>query len=324
MEYQVGKNIRILRKKRQIHQEDLAETLGVTVQAISKWEAGKANPDLMLLPRLAEYFGVTIDSLFFMNESANSLTEAQTDQSEQNFKVREAVAQEQMPMPFLPSWGFFTPTEEKLCLLGDVRGKTILEISCANGKSLAWLGEKGAKELWGTEISAGLIRQAKKLFEQKNLKAKLFVSPMELDPGLPHGYFDLVICHDCIGWSVDLDKTIMRAAEYLKSGGRFIFSWDNPLMKCIDSENGQYILTQSYLEERDIELYKFNQTFYMHHWKLSTYINSLANHGFHVERMIEESEYDEKEAEIFREGMYFSADRAKLINPKFIIKARKL
>jgi len=183
---------------------------------------------------------------------------------------------------------------------------------------------KGRKRIMGNGDFRWLDPASKKPFSAKKLEAKLFVSPMELDPGLPHGYFDLVICHDCIGWSVDLDKTILRAAEYLKSGGRFIFSWDNPLMKCIDSENGQYILTQSYLEERDIELYKFNQTFYMHHRKLSTYVNSLANHGFHIERMVEESEYNEKEAEIFREGMYFSADRAKLINPKFIIKTRKL
>ncbi len=55
MKYQVGKNIGILRRKKLIHQEDLAETIGVTVQAVSKWEAGKANPDLALLPRLAEY-----------------------------------------------------------------------------------------------------------------------------------------------------------------------------------------------------------------------------------------------------------------------------
>ena len=64
MEIQIGKNIRSLRCRRLVSQEDLAQTMGVTVQAISKWETGKANPDLQLLPKLAEYFGVTIDSLF--------------------------------------------------------------------------------------------------------------------------------------------------------------------------------------------------------------------------------------------------------------------
>lgn len=60
MKIQIGQNIRSLRRKRQVSQEDLAETMGVTVQAISKWETGKANPDLMLLPKLAEYFGLSL------------------------------------------------------------------------------------------------------------------------------------------------------------------------------------------------------------------------------------------------------------------------
>lgn len=40
MKIQIGQNIRSLRRKRQVSQEDLAETMGVTVQAISKWETG--------------------------------------------------------------------------------------------------------------------------------------------------------------------------------------------------------------------------------------------------------------------------------------------
>lgn len=44
MKIQIGQNICSLRRKRQVSQEDLAETMRVIVQAISKWETGKANP----------------------------------------------------------------------------------------------------------------------------------------------------------------------------------------------------------------------------------------------------------------------------------------
>lgn len=64
MEQHIGKNIQTLRKERGVSQSDLAAALGVTVQAVSKWETGKANPDLYLLPRLADYFRVSIDRLF--------------------------------------------------------------------------------------------------------------------------------------------------------------------------------------------------------------------------------------------------------------------
>lgn len=43
MKIQVGQNIRFLRHKRKVSQEDLAETMGVTVQAISKWETGVSH-----------------------------------------------------------------------------------------------------------------------------------------------------------------------------------------------------------------------------------------------------------------------------------------
>lgn len=320
MECQIGKNIKLLRKRRYVSREDLAEAMGITVQAVCKWETEKANPDLALLPKLAEYFGVTIDSLF-MAETPEGLPE---DLIEQDLKGWEAVAETEMQMPSLPSWGFFTPTEDTLCLLGDVRGKNVLEIACGSANSLNWLGEKGAKELWGLDISAGQIKRAKQLLKENGREAKLFVSPMESDPGLPHGHFDIVFCIYGFGWSVDLDKTVIRAAEYLKPGGRLVFSWDNPLMKCIDSKNGQYLLNRSYLKESSIDIHNMGHIFHMHHRKLSTYLNCLANHGFLIEQVVEESAYDENEAKVFNEGKYYSADRASLINPNFIVKARKL
>lgn len=45
-------------------QEELAGALNVTYQAVSKWENETAQPDIMMMPALASYFGVTIDELF--------------------------------------------------------------------------------------------------------------------------------------------------------------------------------------------------------------------------------------------------------------------
>ena len=53
-----------LRKSAGMTQGALAEKLGVTFQAVSKWENGLAMPDITFLPRLSEIFGVTVDSLF--------------------------------------------------------------------------------------------------------------------------------------------------------------------------------------------------------------------------------------------------------------------
>lgn len=59
----LAENIAILRKKRKITQEQLAEFCGVTKASVSKWETRQSIPDIMLLPRLAGFFGITIDEL---------------------------------------------------------------------------------------------------------------------------------------------------------------------------------------------------------------------------------------------------------------------
>ena len=49
-------------------QEELAEKLNIGFQAVSKWETGTTTPDIALLPKIALYFGVSMDTLFSMNE----------------------------------------------------------------------------------------------------------------------------------------------------------------------------------------------------------------------------------------------------------------
>ena len=57
-------NIQKFRKKSGYTQEKLAEKLGVSFQAVSKWENAKSSPDILFLPVMAELFGCYIDELF--------------------------------------------------------------------------------------------------------------------------------------------------------------------------------------------------------------------------------------------------------------------
>ncbi len=60
----IGTNIRTLRTKHNWTQEQLAEKLGISYQAVSKWENHQNTPDITLLPTLASLFGISIDALF--------------------------------------------------------------------------------------------------------------------------------------------------------------------------------------------------------------------------------------------------------------------
>lgn len=64
MNIYLSENIKKLRKQRGLTQERLADSLGVTFQAVSKWERGESFPDIVTLPVIAAFFDTTIDELF--------------------------------------------------------------------------------------------------------------------------------------------------------------------------------------------------------------------------------------------------------------------
>lgn len=70
MKIEIGKNIRSLRQAKQITQEQLADYLGMTPQAVSRWENGSGYPDLESIPALASFFCITSDELLGIDNSS--------------------------------------------------------------------------------------------------------------------------------------------------------------------------------------------------------------------------------------------------------------
>lgn len=67
----IGVTIKNLRLEKGYTQQDLAYYLYVSPQAISKWEREMNDPDINLLPKIATYFGVSIDHLFNFNQEGD-------------------------------------------------------------------------------------------------------------------------------------------------------------------------------------------------------------------------------------------------------------
>ena len=61
----IGKNISKFRKEQEMTQDQLAERLHVTRQAVSNWENGKTQPDVETLEQLAECFGVSVETMIY-------------------------------------------------------------------------------------------------------------------------------------------------------------------------------------------------------------------------------------------------------------------
>ncbi|WP_238178038.1 helix-turn-helix domain-containing protein [Paenibacillus contaminans] len=74
----LNERLRGLRLERGLTQQEVGDLLGVTAQAVSKWETGLATPDITLLPKISTLFTCSIDSLFFGTKTADSQDHKQT------------------------------------------------------------------------------------------------------------------------------------------------------------------------------------------------------------------------------------------------------
>lgn len=83
MQIKLGEKIRKLRQRDGRKQEDLAVALGVTNQAVSRWEANGGYPDIEMLPAIANYFHITMDELFGYESDRQTKLQSYLEQADQ-------------------------------------------------------------------------------------------------------------------------------------------------------------------------------------------------------------------------------------------------
>lgn len=222
----------------------------------------------------------------------------------------------------LPELGPLAPTEQELNLFGEIADKKVLDIGCGSGHSLQYMGNNGAKELWGLDLTTKQIDTARKLLQDQPVPVMLIESPMEENPGLPLNYFDIAYSIYALGWTVELEKTLTNIHSYLKPGGTFIFSWEHPIHDRVRRIDNTFVFDKSYLNEGPEYNEAWHNTVIIPHRKLSTYINTLIEVGFEIEKVIDDVVLPDEVPE-GNDLRWYSVEKAKLIPATFIIKARK-
>lgn len=96
MQIRMGEKIRRLRREKGMSQEVLEQILGVSFQAVSKWETGATLPDVAMIPALASYFGVSTDELFDFDRTGQEEKVMQLCRAAAEFRFSDPARSEAM------------------------------------------------------------------------------------------------------------------------------------------------------------------------------------------------------------------------------------
>jgi tellurite methyltransferase len=154
----IGQNIARYRKERDLTQEDLAMELGISFQAISKWERGNSLPDITLVPDISKILGISIDRLFGYKNQENITSIYEQEYQTENYY-----------------WGLIP---SKMCfnileLMPPIRQLKVLDIGCGEGKDAVFFARNGY-DVSAFDISTVGLEKLQKLYEEINTCVNTF------------------------------------------------------------------------------------------------------------------------------------------------------
>ncbi len=124
------------------------------------------------------------------------------------------------------AWGLFRVPESKLGLLGNTRGKAILELGCGAARWSIALARGGARST-GIDLSSVQLARARELQRESKVRFPLVRASAEQLP-LRDGVFDLVFCDWGAMTFADPMRTVPECARVLRPGGKFVFATASP------------------------------------------------------------------------------------------------
>lgn len=196
-----------------------------------------------------------------------------------------------------------------LNLLGDVKGKAVLDVACGEGHFSRKLTEqvKGDIQITGIDASKKLIDIAQKKNEPFSHSIRFQVGDASRLDGLPSNSFDIAICNMALMFIKRYEETIQEVARVLKPQGLFVFSLLHP---CFLTPGSGWILEDSPDKKKGKRI----------GWKTDNYYLRLVYHGVMVECNTKETYYFCRTLEDYfhalRKGGFVVEDLREPVPPK--------
>ncbi|MEJ2267503.1 MAG: class I SAM-dependent methyltransferase [Nanoarchaeota archaeon] len=192
--------------------------------------------------------------------------------------------QEESQVPVGITYGPCMPTEEKLKLLGNLKGKNVLEIGCGGAQCGIGFAKEGSKVI-GIDLSEEQLKYARNLSEQHNVKIELLQGDIKNLKQIKSNTQDIVFSAWALFYVDDLEKCFKEVYRVLKKKGIFVFSTIHPFWKVIESKSLK--TKRSYYDTGKYENPDNRGLYVCYTNTISNIFNNLISAGFLVEKILE-------------------------------------
>lgn len=179
-------------------------------------------------------------------------------------------------------------TPAMLSLIGDVRGKDIIDLGCGFGKTAKTLANMGAKSILAVDISEKMLKKAEEEYSSDRIEyRKLDLN----DLGTISGYFDIAYSSLAFHYIEDISTLLENIRKLLNPGGMLIFSQEHPITTAdskgeFSADNTTYTFS-GYLREGKRIADWLSTKITKYHRSLGTIITALVDAGFIVNTVVE-------------------------------------
>ena len=230
--------------------------------------------------------------------------------------------QEESKIPISIHYGPGSPGEKKLKLLGNLKGKKVLEIGCGGAQCGIAMAKQGAKVI-GIDISKEQLKFAENLAKKNKVKIKFYQGDIESLKQIKSNSQDIVFSAWALLYVNDLLKCFKEVKRVLRKNGLFVFSLNHPFWGIVDKDamkvNKSYFKTGKYTQIFADKTKKF----VMYRHTTSGLHNNLVKAGFIVERIIEPDSQKKYSHDPWYNLWDYKLKALKMIPPTIIFKARK-
>jgi SAM-dependent methyltransferase len=180
--------------------------------------------------------------------------------------------------------------EREARLLGDVRGRTVLEVGCGAAMCARWLAGQGARPV-ACDVSAGMLRHAREGAGRTGVRVPLVQADAQYLP-FRNASFDMAFTSfGAIAFVADSARVMREVARVLRPGGHWVFSTTHPIRWSFPDDPGPAGLTATMPYWDRTPYVEFSAdgspTYVEHHRTLGDRIREIAAAGFRLVDLIE-------------------------------------